>query len=119
VHATLSPASRGLLDARRLGLMKPSAYLINTARGPVVEEAALIAALAGRHLAGAALDVFDTEPLPVEHPLRRLDNVILSPHVGWPTDEAYAGFANAAADVLLAYREGRDFPRFTYDGGHG
>jgi phosphoglycerate dehydrogenase-like enzyme len=118
VHATLSPASRGLLDARRLGLMKPSAYLINTARGPVVEEAALIAALAGRHLAGAALDVFDTEPLPVEHPLRRLDNVILSPHVGWPTDEAYAGFANAAADVLIAYLDGRDFPRFNYDSAH-
>jgi phosphoglycerate dehydrogenase-like enzyme len=118
VHATLSPASRGLLDARRLALMSPSAYLINTARGPVVDEAALIEALRARRLAGAALDVFDTEPLPVEHPLRSLDNVILSPHVGWPTDEAYAGFADAAADVLIAYLDGRDFPRFNYDAGH-
>jgi phosphoglycerate dehydrogenase-like enzyme len=119
VHATLSPASRGLLDATRLGLMKPSAYLINTARGPVVDETAMIHALQAGRLAGAALDVYDTEPLPVEHPLRRLPNVILSPHVGWPTDEAYTGFADAAADVLLAYLDGRDFPCFDYDGGHG
>jgi phosphoglycerate dehydrogenase-like enzyme len=112
VHATLSPASRGLLDAARLARMKPSAYLINTARGPVVEETALVEALRTGRLAGAALDVFDTEPLPVEHPLRRLDNVVLSPHVGWPTDEAYTGFADAAADVLLAYLDGREVPRF-------
>jgi phosphoglycerate dehydrogenase-like enzyme len=118
VHATLSPASRGLLDAARLARMKPSAYLINTARGPIVEEAALVAALREGRLAGAALDVFDTEPLPVDHPLRQLDNVVLSPHVGWPTDEAYAGFANAAADVLIAYLDGRDFPRFNYDSAH-
>ena len=84
----------------------------------MVDEAALIEALAGRRLAGAALDVFDTEPLPADHPLRRLDNVVLSPHVGWPTDEAYAGFANAAADVLIAYLDGREFPRFNYDAAH-
>jgi phosphoglycerate dehydrogenase-like enzyme len=118
VHATLSGASRGLLDARRLALMKPSAYLVNTARGPVVDETALIEALRAGRLAGAALDVFDTEPLPVDHPLRRLDNVLLSPHVGWPTDEAYAGFADAAADVLIAYLDGREFPRFNYDSAH-
>ena len=114
VHATLSPASRGLLDAARLARMKPTAYLINTARGPIVDEAALVEALRTGRLAGAALDVFDTEPLPVDHPLRRLDGetVVLSPHVGWPTDEAYAGFADAAADVLLAYLDGRPFPRF-------
>jgi phosphoglycerate dehydrogenase-like enzyme len=118
VHATLSGASRGLLDARRLALMKPSAYLVNTARGPVVDETALIEALRAGRLAGAALDVFDTEPLPVDDPLRRLDNVLLSPHVGWPTDEAYAGFADAAADVLIAYLDGREFPRFNYDSAH-
>jgi phosphoglycerate dehydrogenase-like enzyme len=118
VHATLSAASRGLLDAARLARMQPTAYLINTARGPVVDEAALIEALQSGRLAGAALDVFNTEPLPTDHPLRRLDNVVLSPHVGWPTDEAYAGFADAAADVLIAYMEGREFPRFNYDAGH-
>lgn len=112
VHATLSPESRGLLDARRLGLLKPSAVLINTARGPIIEEAALIAALAERRIAGAALDVFDTEPLPAGHPLTTLPNVILTPHLGWPTDKMYEQFANAAADVIFAYLDGRDVSQF-------
>jgi phosphoglycerate dehydrogenase-like enzyme len=112
VHATLSDESRGLLDARRLGLMKPTAVLINTARGPIVHEGALIAALRTRRIAGAGLDVFDAEPLPPGHPLTRLDNVVLTPHLGWPTDEAYARFADAAADVLIAHLEGREVPQF-------
>lgn len=115
VHATLSPQSRGLLDARRLGLMKPTAYLVNTARGPIVEEAALVAALREGRIAGAGLDVFDQEPLPPGHPLTSLPNVVLTPHLGWPTDEAYARFAEAAADVLLAYLDGRAVPRFIAD----
>jgi len=112
VHLTLSPESRGLLNAPRIGLMKPTAYLINTARGPIVDEAALVAALAEGRIAGAGLDVFDNEPLPAGHPLTRLPNLILTPHLGWPTDEAYARFADAAADVLLAYLDGREVPRF-------
>ena len=112
VHLTLSPQSRGLLDAARLALMKPSAYLINTARGPIIDEPALIAALSEGRLAGAGLDVFDEEPLPAGHALTKLHNVILTPHLGWPTDQAYERFALAAADVLLAHLEGREVPRF-------
>jgi len=113
VHATLSAESRGLLDARRLGRMKPTALLVNTARGPIVEEAALVAALSENRIAGAGLDVFDEEPLPPGHPLTTLSNVVLTPHLGWPTDEMYEKFADAAADALLAYLEGRDVPRFS------
>lgn len=115
VHAALTPQTRGLIDVRRLGLMKPTAYLVNTARGPIIDEAALIEALAQRRIAGAALDVFDTEPMPAGHPLTRLPNVILTPHLGWPTDHRYAQFADAAADVLLAHLDGRDVPRFGSD----
>ena len=112
IHATLAPESRGLLDAPRIALMKPTAYLINTARGPIVDEAALVAALTEGRIAGAGLDVFDTEPLPAGHALTKLPNVILTPHLGWPTDEGYAQIASAAADILLAYLGGRDVPRF-------
>ena len=112
VHASLSEHTRGLLDARRLALMKPTAYLINTARGAIVEEAALVDALANRRIAGAGLDVFGTEPLPPGHPLTGLSNAILTPHVGWPTDRKYEQFADAAADVLLAWLDRRDVPRF-------
>jgi phosphoglycerate dehydrogenase-like enzyme len=115
IHATLAPESRGLLDARRLALMKPTAYLINTARGPIVDEQALVAALAAGRIAGAGLDVFDQEPLPAGHPLTALPNVVLTPHLGWPTDEAYARFADAAADALLAFLDGRPVPQFRQD----
>jgi phosphoglycerate dehydrogenase-like enzyme len=118
IHATLSAASRGLLDARRLSLIKPSAILVNTARGPIVDERALVAALADRRIAGAGLDVFDEEPLPAGHPLTQLPNVVLTPHIGWPTDEAYARFADAAADVLRAFADGRDVPRFVAHADH-
>jgi phosphoglycerate dehydrogenase-like enzyme len=113
IHAALTPESRGLIDARRIGLMKPTAYLVNTARGPIVDEEALVRALQARRIAGAALDVFEREPLPPDHPLTRLSNVVLTPHLGWPTDEGYARFALAACDVLLAYLDGGEVPRFT------
>ncbi|HUZ74529.1 MAG TPA: D-2-hydroxyacid dehydrogenase family protein [Stellaceae bacterium] len=112
IHATLAPESRGLIDARRLGLMKPSAYLVNTARGAIVDEAALVAALAAGRIAGAGLDVYTEEPLPAGHALTTLRNVVLTPHLGWPTDAAYAGFAEDAANVLLAWQDGREVPRF-------
>lgn len=113
IHAALTPESRGLIDARRIDLMKPTAYLVNTTRGPIVAEAALVAALTEKRIAGAGLDVFDQEPLPAAHPLTKLPNVVLTPHIGWPTDDGYARFAIAAADVLIAYLDGRDFPRFS------
>jgi phosphoglycerate dehydrogenase-like enzyme len=118
IHASLTPASRGLLDDRRLRLMKPAACLINTSRGPIVDEAALIAALSQRRIAGAGLDVFDKEPLPPGHPLTRLPNVVLTPHIGWPTDDGYARFADAACDVLLAWLDGREVPQFEHAPAH-
>jgi phosphoglycerate dehydrogenase-like enzyme len=115
IHVSLNAATRGLIDARRLALLKPSAYLINTARGPIVDEAALVEALRHGRLAGAGLDVFDTEPLPAGHPLTTLRNVVLSAHIGWPTDDGYEKFAADACDVLLAFMEGREVPRFDAD----
>jgi phosphoglycerate dehydrogenase-like enzyme len=112
IHATLSSETRGLIDARRFGLMKSTAYLINTARGPIVDEAALCVALSSGRIAGAGLDVFDKEPLPEGHPLTKMSNVVLTSHLGWPTDEMYSQFADAAADVLLAYAIGKEVPRF-------
>jgi len=112
IHATLSEETRGLINAKRLELMKPTSFLINTARGPIVDEAALCSALSSGQIAGAGLDVFDTEPLPAGHPLTKLSNVVLTPHLGWPTDEMYSQFADAAADILLAYSDGKEVPRF-------
>ncbi len=112
IHASLAPSSRGLIDARRLALMKPGGFLVNTARGPIVNEAALIAALQDRRLAGAGLDVFDSEPLPAGHPFTAMPNVVLTPHIGWPTDDGYQRFAAAACDVLLTYLDGGDAPHF-------
>jgi phosphoglycerate dehydrogenase-like enzyme len=112
VHASLNAESRGLLDARRLGLMTPTAYLINTARGPIVDGAALISALQNARIAGAGLDVFDREPLPAGHPLTTLPNVVLTPHLGWPTDDGYAKSAEAACDVVMAWSRGENVPTF-------
>src|SRR5579885_1279468 len=103
IHLALSDQSRGLFDEARLRRMRPAAYLVNTARGAIVDEAALVRALRERAIAGAALDVFVQEPLPAEHPLRRLDNVVLTPHLGWPTDQTYGIFAAAAARQITAY----------------
>ena len=83
IHVVLSQRSRGLVGAKELGLMKQTAYLINTSRGPIIDEAALLAALHDKKIAGAGLDVFDVEPLPKDHPLRKLDNVVLTPHLGY------------------------------------
>jgi phosphoglycerate dehydrogenase-like enzyme len=103
IYASLNDDSRGLIDARRLALMKPTACLINIARGPIVNEAALVAALDEGRIAGAGLDVFDAEPLPADHPLTRCPNVVLTPHIGFPTDHGYEQFSTAACDALFEY----------------
>jgi len=107
VHMVLAPATRGLVDGRALAAMKPEAYLVNTSRGPLVDEAALVAALSDGRIAGAALDVFDTEPLPPGHPFRTLPNVIATPHVGYVTRENYRGFYDGAVADIAAWRAGR------------
>jgi phosphoglycerate dehydrogenase-like enzyme len=112
IHATLSEETRGLINAKRFSLMKPTSFLINTARGPIVDETALCTALSSGQIAGAGLDVFDKEPLPPGHSLTKISNVVLTSHLGWPTDEMYSQFADAAADILLAYADGKEVPRF-------
>jgi len=107
VHLRLSEESRGLVDSHLLGLMKPTAYLVNTARGPIVDEPALLGALRERRIAGAALDVFDVEPLPPHHPLLSLDNVVLTPHLGYVTREAYHTFFEQVVENILGWLDGR------------
>ena len=92
IHLVLSSRTRSLVGQSELGLMKPSARLVNTSRGPIVDEAALVDALRNRHIAGAAIDVFDVEPIPRDHPLRRLDNVITTPHIGYVSRDLYRVF---------------------------
>ena len=94
-----------------LALMKPTAFLVNTARGPLVDEAALIAALRARRIAGAALDVYDVEPLPANHPLIALDNVVLTPHVGYVTGAVYGIFFRHVVEAIEAFLDGKLPPR--------
>ena len=107
VHLRLSPQSRGLLNRERLALLRPGTVLINTARGAIVDEHALVEALRAGRLGGAGLDVFATEPLPADSPLRTLDNVVLTPHIGWKVDEVFTEWAEIAADQLAAWLDGR------------
>ena len=106
IHMPLTELSRGFVSRDRIASMKPTAYLINTARAAIVDEPALIDALRGRRIAGAALDVFMEEPLPVDSPLRRLDNVLLSPHAGWTTHESYGPWIDMTVENALAYIQG-------------
>jgi phosphoglycerate dehydrogenase-like enzyme len=106
LHVQLSERTRGLVGARELGLMKPTAYLINTARGPIVDEVALIQALQARTIAGAGLDVFDQEPLPAGHPFKRLDNTLLVPHIGYVTREQYQVRYGETVENVVAYLKG-------------
>ena len=106
IHARLTDLSRGWVTTRELGLMKPTAYLINTARAAIVDQAALRSALRNGAIAGAGLDVFDQEPLPPDHPLLSLDNVVLTPHLGYVTREALAEFYRGAIENVRAWQAG-------------
>lgn len=103
IHVSLNERTRRLIDARRLALLKPTAYLVNTSRGAVIDEPALVDALKKNRIAGAALDVFEREPLRPDHPLTKLDNVVLTAHVGWPADLTYEQFAADCADKISRY----------------
>ena len=106
VHVPLTPETRGMIGAPRLGLMKPTTILVNTSRGPVLDERAVAAALAGRRIAAAGLDVFETEPLPADSPLRALENVVLSDHAGWYSEESVPELKTKAARNVAAVLSG-------------
>jgi phosphoglycerate dehydrogenase-like enzyme len=106
IHLVLSDRTRGLLGARELGLMKPTAYLVNTSRGPIVEEKALVEALQTTRIAGAALDVFDEEPLPLDHPLRHCENSVITPHIGYVTENTYKIFFDQTVENIKAFLDG-------------
>lgn len=107
LHLVLSERTRGLIGAPELALMKPGAVLVNTSRGPIVDEKALLEALGSGRLAHAALDVYDREPLPADHPLRKLQNVTLLPHLGYVSEEVYASFWGDCIENVEAWLDGK------------
>ncbi len=106
VHMVLSERSRGLVGASDLARMKPTAYLVNTARGPIVDEGALLDILREKRIAGAAVDVFSVEPLPVDHPFRKLDNLVLTPHLGYVTEESFRAHYGQMVECIDAWTKG-------------
>ena len=105
VHVVLSDRTKGLIGASEFALMKPTARFVNTSRGPIVDEASLIETLQARRIAGAAVDVFDEEPLPADHPFRKLDNVLATPHIGYGTEDLYRTFYGDAAANIAKWLE--------------
>jgi phosphoglycerate dehydrogenase-like enzyme len=123
IHTVLSTRTRGLVTARELGLMKKTAYLINTSRGPIVDEAALIDVLSRKAIAGAALDAFVPEPLPADHPFRTLPNVIATPHIGYVTEDTYRIFYGETVENIASFLAGNPsrvigqvFKQYAYTG---
>ncbi|HJZ22491.1 MAG TPA: D-2-hydroxyacid dehydrogenase family protein [Bradyrhizobium sp.] len=111
IHLVLSPRSRGLVGAADLARMKPSSYLVNTSRGPIVDEMALLETLRERRIAGAGVDVFSVEPLPVDHPFRKLDNMVLTPHLGYVTEEGFRGHYGQMVEGIDAWFKGEPVKR--------
>jgi phosphoglycerate dehydrogenase-like enzyme len=106
IHIVLSQRSRGLVGGHEFSLMKPTAFLINTSRGPIVDEAAMLAALREKKIAGAGLDVFDVEPLPLDHPLRKMDNVVITPHLGYVSEQNYSGYFAGVVEDIRGFLDG-------------
>ena len=106
ISVKLSPMTRGMVGAAELALMKPTAFLVNIARGPVVDEQALIAALQQQRIGGAGLDVYDVEPLPPDHPFTRLDNVVMTPHIGWGTGANFGLMVENLTSAVIKYLDG-------------
>jgi phosphoglycerate dehydrogenase-like enzyme len=106
IHVVLSERSRGLVSAAELAAMKPSAILVNTSRGPIVDEAALVNALRHYRIRAAAIDVFDVEPLPADHELRSLPNALLTGHIGYVTRDLYTIFYQDAVEDIAAFQAG-------------
>jgi phosphoglycerate dehydrogenase-like enzyme len=111
VHMVLSQRSRGLIGQEDLARMKPTSFLVNTARGPIVDEAALLETLQQRKIAGAAIDVFSVEPLPVDHPFRKLDNIVLTPHLGYVTEEGLCAHYGQMVEGIDAWLKGEPLRR--------
>jgi len=107
IHLILSQRSRGLIAAADIARMKPTAYLINTARGPIVDEAALLKALQEKRIAGAGIDTYSVEPLPVDSPYRKLDNVVLTPHLGYVTEQGYRAYYRDMVEDITAWLAGK------------
>jgi phosphoglycerate dehydrogenase-like enzyme len=107
VHLVLSPRSRGMVGAAELARMKPTAFLVNTSRGPIVDEAALVAALKERRIAGAGIDVFEPEPVAKNHPLLQLDNTVITPHLGYVTEENYRLLYGQAVEDIKGFLDGK------------
>ena len=107
IHLVLSNRSRGLIGREDLARMKPTSYIVNTARGPIIDEAALLDILQKRKIAGAGLDTFGQEPLPVDHPLRKLDNVVLTPHLGYVTEQNYRRYYGDMIEDIAAWIDGK------------
>jgi D-3-phosphoglycerate dehydrogenase len=103
----LSDRSRGLVGAQELGLMRKTSYLINTSRGPIVDERALITALQNKAIAGAGIDVFDVEPLPLDHPFRKMGNVVITPHLGYVSEQNYRKYFPDAVEDIRAWLDGK------------
>ncbi len=106
IHVVLGPRSRSWLGHADLARMKPTSYLVNTARGPIVDEAALLDALQRKQIAGAGVDVFAVEPLPVDHPFRKLDNIVLTPHLGYATEDSFRNHYTQMVEGIDAWFKG-------------
>src|SRR5881227_3344938 len=111
LHVVLSQRSRGLVGRDELARMKPTAYLVNTARGPIVDEGALLEVLTQKKIAGAGIDVFSVEPLPVDHPFRKLDNIVLTPHLGYVTEEGFTNHYRQMVEGIDAWLKGEPVRR--------